>query len=114
VPNEALSAARAVILPAELVARPSEAWRLWLQAYPGERVVIPTPTPGWQWVAGGRRSLHVLASQAADTIRRLAEGEEAAPPRESSLGMGVVYVFAALFALELVLALAAFLINLYL
>ena len=47
VPDESLSAARAVVLPAELVARPSEALRLWLQGFDGQRVVVPTPAQGW-------------------------------------------------------------------
>lgn len=75
VPDETLSAARAVILPADLLARPSEAIRLWLQGYSGTRIVIPTPTQGWRWVFGDQRSLARLARQAAQIIRNLSEEE---------------------------------------
>lgn len=108
VPDETLSAARAVILPAELVARPSEALRLWLQAFSGPRLVISTPIPsGWHWISGEPRRLKSLARQAAHAIRQLAEGQDVAPPRESSLLMGLVYGMAGLFALQLVLLLLA-------
>ena len=113
VPNETLSSARAAILPAELVARPGEAWRLWLQAYQGERLVIPTNVAGWKWVTGSEHSLATLADQAAETVRRMAEGEDITPPRAHAIGMGIVYTFAVLFAIELILALAALFINLF-
>lgn len=73
VPDETLSAARAVIVPAELIARPSESIRLWLQAYGGKRVVVPTPTQDWHWVFGSDKPLAALAQQAAHTVRNLAE-----------------------------------------
>ena len=76
VPDEQLSAARAVILPAELLAKPTEAIRLWLQGFDGPRLVIPTPTPGWQWILGGARPLSTLARQAAQSVRQLAEERE--------------------------------------
>jgi hypothetical protein len=105
VPDDTLSAARAVILPAELVARPSEGLRLWLQAFSGPRLVIATPTSGWYWITGEPRRIKGLARQAAHAIRQMAEGQEVTPPRESSLLMGLVYVMAGLFALQVVLLL---------
>lgn len=95
-PDETLSAARAVILPAELAARPSEALRVWLQGYGGARLVVPTPAEGWLWVFGSGRPLASLARQAARMARHLAEGEALPSPRESSPWMGVVYVIAGL------------------
>lgn len=73
VPDETLSMARAVILPAELIARPAEAIRIWLQSYPGPRLVVPTPVRGWVWVSGRRTSMLTLANQVAQAVRRLAE-----------------------------------------
>jgi hypothetical protein len=75
VPDDTLAAAQVVILPAELVAHPTEALRLWLQAFPGQRLVIPTPSRGWQWVGQGSTAMPVLARQAAQIVRRLAEGD---------------------------------------
>ena len=107
VPDESLSAARAVILPAELVARPSEALRLWLQGFDGQRVVVPTPAQGWWWVFGSGRTLKGLANQAARTVRQLAEDEPVAGPREASPWMVVIYLLAGLAALEIAFVIVA-------
>jgi hypothetical protein len=104
-PDETLSAARAVILPAELAARPSEALRVWLQGYDGARLVVPTPAEGWLWVFGSGRPLASLARQAARMARHLAEGEALPSPRESSPWLGVVYVIAGLFGFVLLTSL---------
>jgi len=100
-PDETLSAARAVILPSELLARPSEAMRLWLQGFEGPRLVVPTQAMGWHWLFGGGRSFADLARQAARLVRQLAEGEEITQPRGASGWMIVVYILAGLFALEI-------------
>jgi hypothetical protein len=71
-PDETLSAAKAVILPAELVAHPPEAIRLWLQGFGGVRIVVPIPVKDWCWLSG-EKSLSPLAYQAALLIRRLSE-----------------------------------------
>jgi hypothetical protein len=112
VPDESLSAAKAVVLPAELVAKPSEAIRLWLQGFTGSRLVVPTPSDGWLWVFGGGGSLSALAHRTAITIRHLAEGEEAPLPRDSSAWTIVVYIFAGLFALEILLGIFGFTMSL--
>ena len=103
-PDETLSTARAVILPAELIAKPPEAIRLWLQSFPGPHLVLPTPARGWRWVAAGSQSLPAQARQAAQIVRQLAEGETPSPPRENSPLLVLVYVLAGLFVLELILA----------
>ncbi len=113
-PDITLSAARAVILTAELAARPSEALRLWLQSYDGARIVIPTATRDWYWVFGSDGSLASQANQAARIVRRLAEGEQGQAPRESAPWMIAIYVFAALFALELIAGLLALVASLIL
>lgn len=101
VPDETLSAARAVILPAELVSRPSEAFRLWLQAFQGTRLVIPAPVSGWFWVAFAGRGLPALARQAAQAVRQLAEGVNPSQPTQSSALQIFIYILAGLFALQL-------------
>jgi hypothetical protein len=74
-PDETFSAAKAVILPAELLARPPEALRLWLQSFDGKRLVVPTPAGEWLWVYGGVRSMPSLARRAARHVRELADGD---------------------------------------
>lgn len=75
-PDETFSAAKAVILPAELLTTPGEALRLWLRAFDGKRIVIITPAGDWLWVP----QANVVASSrnAARLARRLAEGEDIA------------------------------------
>ncbi len=111
-PDESLSAARAVILPAGLSAHPGEALRLWLQGYQGVRMVIPTGVEGWHWVTGSGRSLASLAKQTARAVRSLAEGEEIPPPLDSSPWMVAVYILAALFAIQVVLGLTMMVVSL--
>ncbi len=99
-PDESLSAARAVILPADLMTRPSEALRLWLQNFDGPRLVVPTAANGWLWVSAGARPAAELARRAAHQVRHLAEGEAHSHAPETSAWTVVVHVLAALFALE--------------
>lgn len=101
-PEETLSAAEAVILPAELAAKPSEALRLWLQGFSGKRLVVPTHAPGWYWVFGSGRSLSIMSRQTASIVRHLAEGEDIPQPRETPPWMIVVYIIAGLFALQVI------------
>jgi hypothetical protein len=104
-PDETLSAARAVILPAEVITRPPEAVRLWLQGFSGSRLVVPTLAREWLWVSGSSQSLESLARQTAATILRLAEGEDISPAREARFWLPVIYVLAALFVLQLIVVL---------
>lgn len=101
-PDETLSAAKAVVLPAELAAKPSEALRLWLQGFSGERLVVPTAAEGWYWVFGSGRSLKVLSRQTARVVRCMAEGEDIPSQREISPWMVLVYIIAGLIALQVV------------
>lgn len=102
VPDETLSAAKAVVLPSDLAAKPSEALRLWLQGFSGERLVVPTAAEGWYWVFGSGRSLKVLSQQMARVVRHMAEGENIPSPRETSPWMVLVYIIAGLIALQIV------------
>jgi hypothetical protein len=72
-PDETMSAAKAVVLPGELLAKPPEALRLWLQAYPGRRLILPTPVDGFFWVTAGTSTLSAQARRTARLLRRLAE-----------------------------------------
>ncbi|PKN90632.1 MAG: hypothetical protein CVU44_23050 [Chloroflexi bacterium HGW-Chloroflexi-6] len=108
IPDGAESA-RVVALPADLALNPPEALRLWLNAYQGQRVVAPSASSGWWWA--GSVSAHPEI-QAAQIIRQLADGET---PRQSA-GLPawtvVAYVFAILFALQVVFILLSLGISL--
>ncbi len=108
-PDETLSAARAVILPAELLSKPPEAVRLWLQGFDGQRLVVPQPFPGWHWVTAGGDPI----GQVVRMVRRLSEGEAAHPPRHAPAWMTFVYVLAGLFALQILGMLVALVISLF-
>jgi hypothetical protein len=94
-----------VIVPAEVITKPSEALRVWLQGYNGDRLAVPTPVAGWLWVAGSGRSFSALARQAARTVRYLAEGEQPPTWRDTSAWLIILAVFGVLFALEVVFVL---------
>ncbi|HSO27957.1 MAG TPA: DUF5671 domain-containing protein, partial [Anaerolineales bacterium] len=102
IPDETLSAARAVIIPGELLARQSEAWRLWLQAFPGELLVAPTETPRWRWIDGGGAP-PALARRIAALVRRLAEGEGGVNDFNYSPWLPLAYTAAGVFVLALIL-----------
>jgi hypothetical protein len=110
-PDELLSAARAVILPAELAARPSEALRIWLQGFDGERIVLSTPVKDWHIPFASGRPLVRLARQAARAARCLAEGQDIPEPRDASPWMVLVYLFAAFVALNAIATLVNFLLD---
>ena len=112
-PDETLSGAKAVILPTQLIANPSEAVRLWLQGFPGERIVVPVQVDKWQWLFGSGQHLSNLAWQAAKAARHLAEGEEIQTPRTVSGWMILWYVIGGFFAIPLVIALTSALVELF-
>jgi hypothetical protein len=112
-PDETLSAARAVLLPAELLYRPSEAMRLWLQGFDGPRLVLSTPVEGWLWVASSTGDLATQARQAARQIRRLAEGEALSQPTRAPSWMVVIYILAAIAALEIIGFAVTFVLSLF-
>ena len=112
-PDETLSAARAVLLPAELLYRPSEAMRLWLQGFEGPHLVLPTPVQGWQWVASSAGDLASQARHAARLVRRMAEGEAVSQPVRAPSWMIVVYILAGLAALEIIGFTVTFVLSLF-
>ena len=101
IPDGAESA-RVVVVPADLALNPPEALRLWLNAYEGQRVVVPSALAGWWWVGGVVSHPEIPAAQ---LIRQLADGET---PR-LTVGLPawtvVAYVFGALFAIQVLFVL---------
>jgi hypothetical protein len=108
VPDETLSEARAVIMPGEVAANPTEAIRIWLQGFAGVRLVVPTPSDGWLWTFGSGRPLSKLAHQTAKMVRYLAEGEEIPEIREVSPW---IYILAGFVGIPLVIGLFSLLVE---
>jgi hypothetical protein len=111
-PDETLSAAKAVIMPGELIVNPSEGLRVWLKSFSGEHLVLPTEVKGWHWVLGSERSIRAVANQTARLIRQLAEGETLSEMRTSSSWLIIIYVMAFLFILQVVVGIASLLSSL--
>lgn len=99
--SDELSAARAVVLPADLAARPPEALRLWLKEYSGTQIVVPLPVEGWIWLGATTASTRVLARGAAQAVRQLAEGQPVKVNPPAGPWTVVGYVLGVLFGVEL-------------
>jgi hypothetical protein len=93
------SVPKAVLLPADLAVDPPESLRKWLGQYAGSRLVVPRSAPGWLWT-GAVRPLPAAATQAAQAVRQLAEGQEVRQPAGASGWMIAVYIVAGFFGLE--------------
>ena len=105
------AAPKAILVPGDLALNPPVSLRKWLGEYTGSRLVIPQSAQGWFW-AGGLRPLPAAATQAAQTTRQLAEGQEVHQQAGASGWMIVVYIVAGLFGLEILGVLIALGISL--
>lgn len=89
---------RAVVLPSSLALNPPEALRLWLKQFEGQRVVSPVADEDWLWAGQvSQRPGDVIAQM----VRRLAQGESVQSTGGSSALQVIIYIFAALFAIQL-------------
>lgn len=71
-PDDTLSAAKAVIMPSQLLTKPPESILLWLQGYSGVKIVLSESTRDWHWPGIHQSPAH-LARLTARKIRGLAE-----------------------------------------
>jgi hypothetical protein len=111
VPDDSLSDARAVILPASIMASPGEAIRLWLQNFPGVRFVIPTAVDGWVWVSGNGSTMQNLVQKTSEMVRKLAEGEDLSQARPASPWLIFGYIAGGILGLIFLLITASILID---
>lgn len=104
-PDEARTP-QAVILPSSLAFNLPEALREWLAEFKGRKLVVPSEMPGWYIV--GQIS-QMPYQQAAQTIRRWAEGQES----RSTLPAWqiVLYVVLGLWILPFLLSLVSLLLS---
>jgi hypothetical protein len=112
VPDETLSAARLIVLSAELAAHPPEALRLWLNEFHGQRLIVPLPSEGITWLGSSNRSPRELASEAAGAVRHLAEGQAVKQAAPTNPWVITGYVLAGFFALEILFVIINLVISL--
>lgn len=87
--------AGAVVLPGSLAVNTPENVAAWMRSFTGNRLIVPDEAAGVYWMTD--------FGQAAESVRALAEGQELRPQsaKKASAWTIVAYVFAALFALQL-------------
>ena len=113
IPEEALATVKAAIVPGDLALNPPEALRLWLRDFNGSKLIVPRAAAGWVWSGGTGRSLQAATGQVAQAVRQLAEGQEVRQPSGTSGWMIFIYVIAALFGLEILMALTSLVVSLF-
>jgi hypothetical protein len=94
------AAPKAILLPGDLAMNPPESLREWLRKYNGNKLIVPQAAQGWLWTSG-IRPLPAAATQAAQAVRQLAEGQEVRQQAGTSGWMIAVYIVAGLFGLEI-------------
>jgi hypothetical protein len=97
--------ANAIVLPGSLVVNTPAPLEGWLRGYNGNRLVVPDEAAGVYWVTD--------ATEAAHSLGQLAEGQEIQKVKRSgpTAWTIVMYVFAALFALQLLLMLFGLVVS---
>ena len=72
--EDGLLSVKAILMSSELALQPPESLRLWLEAYRGERLLLPVGFAGWSFVGMSERPLRERVREAAQAVRYLAEG----------------------------------------
>ncbi len=97
----------AVVLPVSLAVNTPENVEAWMRSFNGSRLIVEDDAAGIYWMND--------FGQAAQSARTLAEGQELRPQSASktaSVWTTIAYVFAALFAIQMVFVLIAFGVSL--
>jgi hypothetical protein len=110
---EGLGDARAVIFPADLLIGADGALQEWLNAFEGERLVLPTAAEGWVWLGLTEQSLERQIRQAARVIQQLAEAGETKAARSLSPAAVIGYVLGAILGLMAICILSSLIIELF-
>ena len=97
----------AVVLPGSLAVNTPENVEAWMRSFNGSRLIVADDAAGIYWMDD--------LGQAAQSARTLAEGQELRPhsaSKTASVWTTIAYVFAALFAIQVVFVLIAFGVSL--
>ena len=81
--------------------------RLWLQDFPGERVIVPVEDDGWLWVGNSPRGRREQAQQVTQAIRQIAEGQPVRLSAPVTGWMLAAYILGGVFALLLLTVIVA-------
>lgn len=95
--------ADAVVLPGSLAVNTPEKLEAWIRSFNGNKLIVSDEAAGVFWMND--------SEQAADSAKSMAEGQDIRPQsskRTTSIWTYVAYVFAALFACQLLLGLLLF------
>ena len=113
IPEDALATVKAAIIPGDLALNPPESLRLWLRDFSGSKLIVPRAAAGWVWSGGTGRSLQAAVGQVSQAVRQLAEEQEVRQPSGTSGWMIFIYIIAALFGLEILMALTSLVVSLF-
>jgi len=96
--------AKVVVISNELLISLPQTFRLWLESFDGERIVVPAAhEDNWRWVFSAGQDLSAGLQHTAKILSALAEGEEPAPFRTITSGKIALYVLGGLMGLPLLL-----------
>ncbi len=98
-PDDTMLGARAVLLPVGLALNPPESLKLWLNEYQGRRILIPLPAENWGWLGQADKQETILAREAAQAIRQMAEGESVRQAAPSNPWVIASYIMGGIFGL---------------
>lgn len=110
-PDEALLAAKAILIPSDLAIDPPESLRLWLNDYEGQRILIPLPKENWHWIGWTEKDMAGLAQEAARAVRQLAEGEAVRASSRLSAWAVIGFILGGILALQIVSVLLILIIS---
>jgi len=98
--------AAAVVMSGSLALNPPEQAGAWIRSFNGIRLIVEDESAGVAWMND--------CGQAADSAKSMAEGQKVRPhsPKGASAWTYIAYVFAALFALQLLFTLLMFGVSL--
>jgi hypothetical protein len=84
-----------------------------MENFRGQRLAIPMSAQGWLWQGTPQQAAqHDMARDIAQSIRRLAEGQQLRNPGISTPWKIIVYSMAGLFSLELLITVFSLVMSL--
>lgn len=102
---------QAIVMNTELVTD-HPAWFLkTLNAFTGQKIVLPQASGHWLWLGGGQRSAHEQVSDVITAIRQLAEGQTVRTGQTNNPWILIGYILGALFGLQLLLVIIGIVVS---